>query len=84
LKTADGKIVYPTLQFVDGIQVIPGLSKVIRCLRASGVDDWTLAGWLVSPLRALGRQSAIEWLRFGNDQGLLWILVRDTARRFAQ
>jgi hypothetical protein len=85
LKTADGEVVYPTFQFGDGAQVIPGLAEVIQCFsRRTGTDDWTMAGWLVSPLRPLKGKSAIGWLRSGNDPEPLLALARDAARRFSQ
>jgi hypothetical protein len=85
LKTADGEVVYPTFQFGEGNQVIPGLAEVIQSFtRRTGADDWTMAGWLVSPLRALKGKSAIGWLRSGNDPEPLMTLARDAARRFSQ
>ncbi len=83
LKTADGVMVYPTFQFDDRNQVLPGLAEILQAFRASDVDDWTLAGWLVSPSKALRGQSVIQWLRSGGDLASALTLARDTARRFA-
>ena len=55
LKTADGQWVYPLFQFDRHNEVIQGLPELLQLLAASGVDDWSLAGWLMSPLRSLGR-----------------------------
>ncbi len=50
LKTADGIVVYPTFQFNHHNQVLAGLPEILQCFRGSGMDDWTLAGWLVAPM----------------------------------
>jgi len=84
LKTADGRVVYPTFQFGEANRLIPGLAEVIRCFRRSEVEAWILASWLVSPLRSLEGQSVLEWLRSGKDLQPLLVLARDAARRFAQ
>ncbi len=84
LKTADGVMVYPTFQFDERNQVLPGLAEVLQAFRNSAVDDWTLAGWLVAPSKALHGQSAVQWLRAGGALDAALALVRDAARRFAQ
>lgn len=83
LKTADGALVYPTCQFDRRNRVLPGLPEVIRSLRGSGVDDWTLAGWLVAPLGSLGGESVIGHLRRGGELEPVLAAARDAARRFA-
>jgi hypothetical protein len=84
LRTSDGQWVYPTFQFDEHHEVIPGLPAVVQTLAESGVDDWTLAGWLVSPMRSLGGSTPIAWLRSGKDVDTLRTAARDAARRFAQ
>jgi hypothetical protein len=84
LKTGDGVVVYPAFQFDEKNKVLKGLPEVLRCFRESSVDDWTLAGWLASPSRALGGRSAIEWLRLGRDLEPVLDLARDAARRFSR
>lgn len=83
LKTADGVMVYPTFQFDDRNQVLPGLAEILQSFRDSAVDDWTLAGWLVAPSKALGGQSVVQRLRAGVDLDVALGLARDAARRFA-
>jgi hypothetical protein len=83
LKTADGVMVYPTFQLDDRNQVLPGLAEILQAFRASDVDDWTLAGWLVSPSKALRGQSVIQWLKNGGDLASALTLALDAARRFA-
>lgn len=84
LKTADGVMVYPTFQFDQHNQVLAGLPEVLQCFRGTEVDDWTLAGWLISPLKALDGHSASEWLRLKRPLEPLLVLARDAARRFSQ
>lgn len=84
LKTADGVIVYPSFQFDGTNRVVSGLSDVLQCFRDVDADDWTLAGWLVSPLRALGGQSVMDWLRAGGEPEPVLALARDAARRFSE
>jgi hypothetical protein len=83
LKTADGVIVYPTFQFDEKNRVLSGLPDVLQCFKGVEVDDWTLAGWLASPSRALGGQSVVDWLRRGGDLEPVLILARDAARRYS-
>ena len=84
LKTADGHWVYPIFQFDRHNRVISGLPELLRILAASGIDDWSLAGWLASPLRSLGGRTPIEWLRNEGDPETLRAVTRDAAHRFAQ
>ncbi|MCP3958725.1 MAG: hypothetical protein GY719_12800 [bacterium] len=84
LKTADGHWVYPVFQFDDDHRVLAGLPALLRILTASGIDDWSLAGWLTSPLRSLEGLTAIDWLRDGHDPETLAQVTRDAASRFAQ
>lgn len=84
LKTADGVVVYPAFQFDEKNRVLSGLPEVLQCFRGVDVDDWTLAGWLVAPSRALKGRSAIEWLRHGKELEPVLVLARDAARRFSR
>lgn len=83
LKTADGVVVYPTFQFDEKNRVLSGLSEVLQCFRGVDVDDWTLAGWLASPSRALEGRSVIEWLRLGKELDPVLVHARGAARRFS-
>jgi hypothetical protein len=83
LKTADGVVVYPTFQFDEGNRVLPGLAEVLQSFRGSEVDDWTLAGWLVSPLTSLNGKSVIQELRAGGNLEPILSLAREAARRFS-
>ena len=78
LHTEDGKVVYPTFQFVDG-DVIPGLSEVLE-LTVGFVDDWTLASWLQAKQPNLGR-SVIDYLcECGADDEVLSVARHATER----
>ncbi len=84
LKTADRHWVYPVFQFDRHGSVLAGLPALLQILGESGVDDWSLAGWLVSPLRSLGGRTAIDWLRQEKEPMTLLEVTEDAARRFAQ
>lgn len=84
LKTADGTLVYPTFQFNNHNEVLAGLPEALQCFRGSRVDDWTLAGWLVSKSRSLEGRSPAEWLRLGRDLEPVLRLARDAARRWSE
>jgi hypothetical protein len=84
LKTADGALVYPTFQFDERNRLLAGLPEVLQCFRGVPVDDWTLAGWLVAPLRPLEGRSAIDWLRAGRELAPVLTLAHDAARRYSQ
>lgn len=84
LRTADGAWVYPAFQFSDEGEVLPGLPAVLQCFGDGVVDDWTLAGWLVSALSSLGGASPIGRLRSDGDAASVLAAARDAARRFAQ
>ncbi len=84
LRTADRHWVYPLFQFDRRNRVLKRLPELLRILGESGIDDWSLAGWLMSPLRSLNGRTAIEWLREEGDPATLLEVTRDAARRFAQ
>ncbi|MFL6200443.1 MAG: hypothetical protein ACJ76J_14795 [Thermoanaerobaculia bacterium] len=88
LKTSDGTLVYPTFQFGDHSEILAGLPEILQCFRAkrgdNRVDDWTLAGWLVSKLRPLEGRSPVEWLRLGRDPEPVLVLAREAARRYSE
>jgi|SRR5215213_7075870 len=84
LETADGVLVYPTFQFDEQNRVIQGFSEVLQCFPVGPVYGWTLAGWLVSPLRALGGVSVVQWLRDGKNLTPVLVLARDAAFRLFQ
>ncbi len=84
LRTADGDWVYPDFQFDDHQKVLDGLPGIWKLLRATGVDEWTLASWLTSPMRTLQDRSPIDWLRRGEDRETLLRVARDAAGRFSR
>jgi hypothetical protein len=84
LKTADGVLVYPAFQFDEKNEVLAGLPEVLQAFRGSGADDWTLAGWLRSPSRALEGHSPVEWLASGGDPEAAFRIARGAARRFSR
>lgn len=84
LQTADGVLVYPAFQFDEQNRIVQGLPEVFQCFPADCVNDWALAGWLVSPLQTLDGKSVVHWLRDGEDLASALVLARDAASRFCQ
>jgi hypothetical protein len=84
LQTADGLVVYPTFQFNHGDEILTGLPEILESFRGGGVDDWTLAGWLVSPLASLGGRSVIQAILDGEDLNHLLAVTRDALRGLSQ
>ncbi|HVG10993.1 MAG TPA: hypothetical protein VNM67_25035 [Thermoanaerobaculia bacterium] len=88
LKTADGTLVYPNFQFNDHNEVLAGLPEVLQCFRGqrgdNRIDDWSLAGWLVSKFRTLDSRSPVEWLRLGRDPEPVLRLARAAASRLSE
>jgi hypothetical protein len=81
LRTSDGVWVYPTFQFNEQGEVLEGLPGVLKIL-APVLDDWSLAGWLMSSFDPLGGSTPIEWLRCGEAPEPLVELARREAARF--
>lgn len=84
LKTADGHNVYPVFQFNDQHRVLPGLAEVLQTFDRSTVDDWTLAGWLLSEFDALDGRSIIDAVRAGDQHQQVVALAREQADRYAR
>lgn len=84
VKTSDGVLLYPAFQFDDHNEILAGLPEVLQCFQDSDVDDWTLAGWLVSPSRTLDGLSVVEWLGTGRNLDPVLCLARDAAHRFCR
>ena len=61
-RTADGHLLYPSLQFGRDGQVRPGVFEVVGELTRRGVDGWTVALWLTTPSPAFEGHSAVDYL----------------------
>lgn len=83
LRTDDDRWVYPVAQFRPDGRVIDGLGETIRAFKPADVDEWTVAGWLFAPSRALGELSPIGWLRDRRSIERVVELARGAAARFA-
>lgn len=82
LKTADGAWVFPSFQFEEDGTRVAGLAPILAAFRPDEVDDWMVARWLVTPLKALAGNSVIDWLRAGREQSVVLALARHMAARF--
>lgn len=84
LKTADGHWVYPTAQFGNDRQVLPGLAEILATFDPEVLDEWSLAGWLAADHDALGGRSVFEHLAAGGDLAPVLVLADDLAHRLAR
>jgi len=61
-RTADGHLVYPSLQFGRTGQVRPGVFEAVGALTRAGVDGWTVGVWLTTPSEVFDGHSAVDFL----------------------
>lgn len=74
VETADGKKVYPELQFDGAGSMVPGLPNVLQALLPSAADEWTVLYWLTAPLDDYNGRTAIDVLRSANTRDAKAIL----------
>lgn len=60
LATSDELMVFPKFQFKNDGEVRKNLVSVFKILLDGGVDPWTVAYWLTSPIAELDERTAIE------------------------
>jgi len=83
-KTSDGYWVYPTFQFTDAGDIVPGVAEVLVVLLEQQ-EAWAVARCFVVPSPDLpGEVSAIEWLAQGGDPAQVIIEARRDAERLSQ
>src|SRR5690242_9355942 len=61
-RTADGHLVYPSLQFGRNGAVRPGVVEAVGAFTRRGVDGWSVGAWLTTPTPVFDGQSAIDYL----------------------
>ena len=61
-RTADGHLVYPSLQFGRQGQVRPGVQEAVGAFARRGVDGWTIGSWLTTPSDVFEGHSAVDYL----------------------
>ncbi len=65
VETADGKLVYPELQFDGDGGLVQGLAKILQVLLPAAADEWVVLYWLTAPLDAFDGRTAITILKHG-------------------
>lgn len=81
--TADGKRIYPELQFDDAGSLVQGLPGIFQILLPAATDGWTVLYWLTAPLDAYESRTAVEVLQSGNareTEAILKMAKKDAAR----
>ena len=61
-RTADGHLVYPSLQFGRQGQVRPGVLEAVGAFARKGVDGWATGAWLTTPSDVFEGHSAVDYL----------------------
>ena len=61
-RTADGHLVYPSLQFGRTGQVRPGVQEAVGAFTRAGVDGWVTGTWLTTPSEVFDGESAVDYL----------------------
>lgn len=61
-RTADGHLLYPSLQFGRTGQVRPGVQEAVGAFTRRGVDGWTIGAWLTTPAEPFEGHSAVDYL----------------------
>ena len=85
LKTSDGELVFPVLQFrssPSGAEVRPALKAAIKQLRAH--DPWTVALLLCTPADELDGLSPLAWARAEHDPAVLAAYARCVDAQWAR
>ena len=81
--TGEGDRLYPTWQFTDDGQVLPGLKTVLAALAEGKQDGWTVGLWLTTPDDDLGGATAVQWLKAGKTVEPILRDARHDAARWA-
>lgn len=76
LKTTDDVILYPTFQFDNIGNALPGLREVLDLIDPHDTDEWSSALWLNTTARALGGDSPATRMQTGDLGSVLAIAQR--------
>jgi hypothetical protein len=61
-RTADGHLVYPSLQFGRTGVVRPGVQEAVGAFTRHGVDGWAIGAWLTTASPVFDGHSAVDYL----------------------
>lgn len=79
--TAGRRHLYPTFQFSNTGETLPGLRQVLAVLRSSIGSAWTQALWLNTPVSSLGNRTPAQALRAGATDEVLRLARVDAEQR---
>lgn len=83
VRTSDGHALFPTFQFTDDRQVLPGLKQALAPFHRAGIDAWAVADWLTTPAAALGGTTPAHWLHQGQPSGPVAAAAGTAAARWS-
>jgi hypothetical protein len=61
-RTADGHLLYPSLQFGRNGTVRAGIQDAVGVFTRRGADGWSIGAWLTTPSDVFEGQSAVDYL----------------------
>jgi hypothetical protein len=61
-RTADGHLLYPSLQFGRTGLVRPGVQEAVGAFTRHGVDGWSIGAWLTTASEVFDGNSAVDYL----------------------
>ena len=78
-RTADGHLVYPSLQFGRTGVVRPGVLEAVGAFTRRGVDGWSVGAWLTTPSTVFDGHSAVDYLVVHRSSAAAVALVAEAA-----
>ncbi len=79
-RTADGHLVYPSLQFGRNGAVRPGVQDAVGAFTRRGADGWSIGAWLTTPSALFDGQSAVDYLVVHRSSAAAVARVAEAAR----
>ena len=79
-RTADGHLVYPSLQFGRNGAVRPGIQDAVGAFTRRGADGWSVGAWLTTPSDVFEGHSAVDYLVVHRSSAAAVARVAEAAR----
>jgi hypothetical protein len=78
-RTADGHLLYPSLQFGRNGAVRPGVQEAVGAFVRRGIDGWSVGAWLTTPTDIFDGHSAVDYLVVHRSSAAAIAAVADAA-----
>jgi hypothetical protein len=80
---SDEGLTFPAFQFSPGGRPYDAMPAILAAFEDADVSPYTIASWLTTPQRLLGRVTPATWLRRGRDPERVVEAARRSAARLA-